>query len=70
MFAYEQIERERSARFEDPADRLAQFEYLLKEGLKDDEVVDLVSEGQSLKMVIGNIIGEQRLTKKFPILDR
>ncbi len=70
MFAYEQIERERSARFEDPADRQAQFEFLLKEALKDDEVVDLVSEGQSLKMVIGNILGEQRLTKEFPILDR
>jgi hypothetical protein len=70
MFAYEQIERERSARFGDWADRQVQFEYLLKEALKDDEVVDLVSEGQSLKLVIGNILGEQRLTKEFPILDR
>ena len=51
-------------------DRKVQFEYLLKEALKDDEVVDLASEGQSLKLVIGNILGEQRLTKKFPILDR
>jgi hypothetical protein len=70
MYAYEQIERERSARFEDLTDRKVQFEYLLKEALKDDEVVDLASEGQSLKLVIGNILGEQRLTKEFPIMDK
>jgi hypothetical protein len=70
MYAYEQIERERSARFGGLTDRRVQFEYLLKESLKDDEVVDLASEGQSLKLVIGNILGEQRLTKEFPILDR
>jgi hypothetical protein len=70
MYAYEQIERERSARFGDIADRKVQFEYLLKEALKDDEVIDLTSEGQSLKLVVGNILGEQRLTKKFPIMDR
>lgn len=70
MYAYEQIERERSARFGDWTDRHVQFEYLLKEALKDDEVVGLASEGQSLKLVLGNILGEQRLTKEFPILDR
>jgi len=70
MNAYEQIERERSARFGDWTDRHVQFEYLLKEALKDDEVVGLASEGQSLKLVLGNILGEQRLTKEFPILDR
>ncbi|MGO8806684.1 MAG: hypothetical protein ACLQO7_08825 [Candidatus Bathyarchaeia archaeon] len=70
MYAYEQIERERCARFEVIADRKAQFEYFLKEALKDDEVVDLASEGQSLKLVVGNIMGEQSLTKKFPIMDR
>ncbi len=69
MYAYEQIERERSARFGDVTDRKVQFEYLLKEALKDDEVVDLASEGQSLELVVGNILGEQRLTKKFPIID-
>ncbi|MGA2385125.1 MAG: hypothetical protein ABSG33_01170 [Candidatus Bathyarchaeia archaeon] len=70
MYAYEQIERERIARFGDVTDRKVQFEYLLKEALKDDEVVDLASEGQSLKLVVGNILGEQRLTEKFPIMDR
>ena len=70
MYAYEQIERERSRRFGEMADRKVQFEYLLREALKDDEVVDLASEGQSLELVVGNILGEERLTKKFPIIDR
>jgi len=70
MYAYEQIERERTARYGQMADRKTQFEYLLKEALKNDEVVNLTSDGQSLELVVGNILGEQSLTKKFPILDR
>ena len=69
MYAYEQIERERSARFGDMTDRKAQFEYILREALKDDEVIDLAREGQSLELVVGNNLGEQRLIKKFPIID-
>jgi hypothetical protein len=69
MYAYEQIERERSARFGIMTDRKVQFEYLLREALKDDEVIDLEREGQSLELVVGNILGEQRLIKKFPIID-
>jgi hypothetical protein len=69
MYAYEQIERERSARFGDVTDRKVQFECLLREALKDDEVIDLAREGQSLELVVGNILGEQRLIKKFPIID-
>ena len=70
MYAYEQIERERCARFGDITNRKVQFEYLLKEAIKDDEVIDLANEGQSLKLVVGNILGEQHLTKKFTIMDR
>jgi hypothetical protein len=70
MYAYEQIERERCARFGVMSERKAQFEYFLNEALKDDEVIGLSHEGESLKLVIGNILGEQRLTKKFPIIDR
>ena len=70
MYAYEQIERERFARFGNMTDRKVQFEYLLKEALKDDEVVDLASEGQSLKLVVGNVLAEQYLTKEFAIMDR
>jgi len=69
MFAYEQIERERLARFGGLTDRKLQFEYLLREALKDDEVIDLAHEGQSLKLVVGNILGEERLVEGFPIID-
>jgi len=69
MYAYEQIERERSARFGDMTDRKVQFEYVLREALKDDEVIDLAREGQSLELIVRNNLGEQRLIKKFPIID-
>jgi hypothetical protein len=69
MYAYEQIERERVRRFGHITDRKVQFEYLLKEALKNDEVVDLHRSPDSLELVIGNILGEERLAKKFTILD-
>ena len=69
MYAYEQIERERSRRFGDLMDRKAQFEYLLREALKDDDVVRVVREGDRLELVLGNILGEKRLMKEFPIID-
>lgn len=69
IYAYEQIEQERCARFGIMADRKAQFEYLLREALRDDEVVNVIREGNSLELVVGNILGEQALTKKFPIID-
>jgi len=69
MYAYEQIERERVKRFGHVTDRKIQFEYLLKDALKDDEVVDLHRSADSLELVIGNILGEEKLTKNFTILD-
>jgi phage protein U len=69
MYAYEQIERERSTRFGHGMDRKVQFEYLLREALKDDEVVEVARDGERLQLVLGNILGEKRLTKKFPIID-
>ena len=69
MYAYEQIDRERSARFGNTTDRKLQFEYILREALNEDEVVDLAHEGGSLELVVGNNLGEQRLTEKFPIID-
>ena len=69
MYAYEQIERERVRRFGHMTDRKVQFEYLLREALRDDEVVDLRRSGDSLELVIGNILGEENLTKEFTILD-
>ena len=69
IYAYEQIERERSARFGDVTDRKVQFEHLLIEALKDDEVIQLAREGESLELVVGNVLGEQSVIGKFPIID-
>jgi hypothetical protein len=69
MYAYEQIDRERVRRFGHATDRKVQFEYLLRDALKDDEVVDLHRNSDSLELVIRNILGEERLTKEFTILD-
>ena len=69
IYAYEQIERERSARFGDVTDRKVQFEHLLREALKDDEVIQLAREGDSLELIVGNILGEQSVIGKFPIID-
>ena len=69
MFAYEQIEQERCKRFGQAADRKTHFEYLLREALKDDAIVDLTREGNSLMLVVGNTLKEQGLIKNFPIID-
>jgi hypothetical protein len=69
IYAYEQIERERVARFGDVTDRKVQFEYLLREALKNDEVIELAREGESLELVVGNVLGEQSIIGKFPIID-
>jgi hypothetical protein len=69
MYAYEQIERERSRRFGHLIERKVQFEYLLREALKDDDVVEVARDGDRLQLVLGNILGEKRLTKNFPIID-
>jgi hypothetical protein len=69
MYAYEQIDRERVRRFGHATDRRTQFEYLLRDALKDDEVVGLHRSSDSLELVIGNTLGEERLVRKFTILD-
>jgi hypothetical protein len=69
LYAYEQIERERSKRFGNMTDRKVQFEYLLREALKGDEIVGVAREGESLELVIGNVLGERGITERFPIID-
>jgi len=69
VYAYEQIERERIARFGAVTDRKVQFEYLLREALKDDEIAGLERTGSSLELIVGNILGEQSITANFPIID-
>jgi hypothetical protein len=50
-------------------ERKAQFEFLLREALKDDDVVMVAREGDRLQLVLGNILGEKSLMKEFPIID-
>src|SRR2546428_77175 len=69
IYAYEQIERERATRFGDVTERKAQFEYLLRDALKDDEVIDFSRDGESLELVVGNILDERSIIGKFPIID-
>jgi len=69
MYAYEQIERERVKRFGHTTDRKLQFQYLLENALKDDEVIGLQKSQDRLELVIGNILGEEKLAKRFTILD-
>jgi hypothetical protein len=35
----------------------------------DDEVVRLKREGESLELVVGNILGDESITENFPIID-
>jgi len=69
IYAYEQIEQERARRFGEMSDRKTQFEFFLKDALKDDDVVSLSRLGQSLELVIGNALQEKSLTTRFPIID-
>src|SRR2546422_218614 len=45
------------------------FEYLLRDALKDDEVIDFSRDGESLELVVGNILDERSIIGKFPIID-
>lgn len=69
MYAYEQIERERIRQFGHKAERKAQFEHLLRAALRHDEIISLEREGSSLNLVIGNILKDESLTKRFTVLD-
>ncbi|HEV2119513.1 MAG TPA: hypothetical protein VGS11_05350 [Candidatus Bathyarchaeia archaeon] len=69
MYAYEQIERERSKRFGNTPDRKIQFEYLLKQALVDDEAVTVARKRDSLELVVGNILDDKSIIENFPIID-
>ncbi len=69
MYAYEQIERERIRQFGHEMDRKAHFEHLLRDALRHDEIISLEREGSSLNLVIGNILRDDSLTKRFTVLD-
>lgn len=70
MFAYEQIDHERRARFNGSEDRKIQFEILLREAVKSDPFLDLIDDGPTLKLLIKNKLDDEELNMLFPILDR
>jgi hypothetical protein len=69
LYAYEQIDRERTKRFGNLTDRKVQFEYLLQNALKNDEVVNVKRTRDSLDLIIGNILHDDTITENFPIID-
>jgi len=69
MYAYEQIERERIRRFGHKEERKAHFERILRDALRHDEIISLEHEGSSLNLIIGNILKDENLTKRFTVLD-
>jgi len=69
MFAYEQIDSERSRRFGSVGGRRQRFEALLEEALRDDPFVELRTEGRSAVLRLRNERGDERLNHTFPLVD-
>jgi hypothetical protein len=69
MFAYEQIEAERSRRFGSPGSRKRQFESLVVESLRDDPFVRPRRESRGLSIRVSNRLGEESLCYDFPLVD-
>lgn len=69
MFAYEQIERERAARFGGGNDRKIQFGALVAEALRSDPFIEVSESRKSLILNIRNKLNEESLYKSFPIVD-
>ena len=70
MFAYEQIDAERSRRFGTVGSRRRRFEALLEEALRDDPFVRLRTEGRSVVLGLRGDARDQRLNYTFPLVDR
>ncbi|MCI4324094.1 MAG: hypothetical protein L3K03_08835 [Thermoplasmata archaeon] len=70
MFAYQQIENERTRRFGEHGNRKRQFEWVLEQALKDDPMVRLRFQGSNLEMEIRNKCNEESLYTRFPAVDR
>jgi hypothetical protein len=70
MFAYQQIEGERSRRFGERGNRKRQFEWILEQALRDDPMVRLHYRGANLEFEIRNKCNEEPLYTRFPAVDR
>jgi hypothetical protein len=69
MFAYEQIEGERSRRFGSLGSRKRQFESLVVESLKNDPFVRTRTDPRGLTLRVLNRLGEEPLCYEFPLVD-
>ncbi len=70
MFAYEQIDGERTRRFGPVGSRRRRFEALLGEALRDDPFVRLRVDGRSVVLALRRAGGDERLSYTFPLVDR
>ena len=68
-FAYEQIEGERRRRFEISGSRKGHFGGILREALKADPFVRVLSDGGKVDLLIRNNCQEESLYTKFRALD-
>jgi hypothetical protein len=69
MFAYEQIDSERSSRFGAVGSRRRRFEAILEEALAGDRFVKLRREGRSVVLTLQHDGGDERLNYAFPLVD-
>jgi len=69
MFAYEQIETERSRRFGPAGSRKRQFESIVVEALQDDPYVRARTDPHRLTLEIRPRVREESLSYEFPLMD-
>ncbi|HUI38612.1 MAG TPA: hypothetical protein VLY85_03170 [Thermoplasmata archaeon] len=69
MFAYEQIEAERSHRFGPLGTRKRHFEGILREAVRDDPFVRLEGDGRRLEMVLRNNSQDPGELARFPAVE-
>ncbi len=70
MFAYEQLEQERTRRFGRGGPRKAHLETLLNEALRDDRFVRVRTSSRGVEMQIRNLLVDEGLYTTFPLIDR
>jgi hypothetical protein len=69
MFAYEQLEQERTRRFGRTRSRKGHFETLLQEAIREDPFLRLKKGANGLEMEIRNPIADADIYSMFPIMD-
>jgi hypothetical protein len=69
MFAYEQLEQERTRRFGGAVSRKRHFEDVLTVALREDPFVRVRREGRGVVLEIRNSIGDEKLNHRFPLVD-